>query len=58
MKKDDNTLYYEFTASPGSDLEKAIFAYLKDRDQRRKEIQEDYDKRVEKQKQKHERSRL
>jgi len=56
MKKDDNTLYYEFTASPGSDLEKAIFAYLKDRDQRRIAAKEDYNRRVEKQK--HERDRL
>ena len=58
MKKDDNTLYYEFTALPGSDLEKAVFAYLKGRDQHRKEIQEDYNRRVEKQKQKHVRGRL
>ena len=58
MKKDDDTLYYELTALPGSDLEKAVFAYLKERDQRRKEIQDDYNRRVEKQMQKHVRGGL
>ena len=58
MKKDDNTLYYEFTALPGSDLEKALMKLLEDMKQNRKRVQEEYNRRVEKQKQKIERGRL
>ena len=49
MKKDNNTLYYEFTAPPGSDLEKAIMKLLEGMKQNRKRMQEEYNKRVEKQ---------
>lgn len=56
--KNDNTLRYEVTAQPGSDLEKAVNKVMSDMKENRLRLQNDYKKRVEKQRQKVELSRI
>ncbi len=56
--KNDNTLYYEVTALPGSDLEKAVTKLLQEGKENQKRLQDNYKIRIEKQRRKVERSRV